>query len=89
VHIYIINIALSYKCILCIKVTYTNYLASSLNTFIGKTSVLGFGILFTYLFINKKLYYNSSRAPRNRPLHLHVVEPKNLAATIGVSSGLC
>jgi len=55
----IINITLSYKHTLCIKVAYTNYFVSSLNTFINKTLVPNSGILFTYLFINKKLYYNS------------------------------
>jgi len=56
----IINIALSYKHILYTKVAYTNCFINNLNTFINKTLVPSFGILFTYLFINKKLYYNSS-----------------------------
>jgi len=55
----VINIALSYKYILCIKVAHTNYFASSLNTFINKTPVPNFSTLFTHLFINKKLYYSS------------------------------
>jgi len=54
----IINIALSYKYTLYIEVVYTNYFTSNLNTFIDKTSVPSFGILFTYLFINKKPYYS-------------------------------
>jgi len=54
-----INITLSYKYTLYIKVAYTNYFASSLNTFANKTLVSSSGTLFTYLFINKKLYYNS------------------------------
>jgi len=60
VHTYIISIALSYKRILYTEVARTNYLASSLSIYIGKTPVPGFGILFTYLSINGKLYYNSS-----------------------------
>jgi len=57
---YIINIALNYKRILYIEVTYINCLAGSLNTYIDKTIVPSFGILFSYPFIDKKLYYNSS-----------------------------
>jgi len=56
----IIYITLSYKYTPYIGVTYTNYLASSLNIFIGKTLVPSSSILFTYLSINRKLYYNSS-----------------------------
>ena len=56
---YIIYIALNYKRTLYIEVAYTNYLASSLNTFIGKTLVSSSGALFTHPSINKKLYYNS------------------------------
>jgi len=59
VHINIINITLNYKCILYIEVIYTNYFTSNLNIYVGKTPVLDFGALFTYLFINKRLYYNS------------------------------
>ena len=59
-YIYAIYIALNYKRTPYIEVARTSYLASSLNTFIGKTSVPNSNILFTYLFINKKLYYNSS-----------------------------
>ena len=55
----VINIALSYKYTLYIEVAYINCLASSLNIFINKTPVPSFGVLFAYLFINKKLYYNS------------------------------
>jgi len=54
----IINIILNYKHTLYTEVVYTNYLASSLNTYTGKTLVLDFGALFAYLFINKKPYYN-------------------------------
>jgi hypothetical protein len=55
-----INAALSYKRTLYIEVAYTNYLTSSLNIFIDKTLVPSSGVLFTYLFIDRKLYYNNS-----------------------------
>jgi len=42
-----------------IEVAYTNCLTSSLNISVSKTLVPSSGILFTRLFINKKLYYNS------------------------------
>jgi len=38
---------------------------------------------------NIKFIYNWYRAQRNRPLHLHAVEPKNLAITINVPLGSC
>jgi len=60
VRINVINIALSYKYTPYIEVVYINYFTSSLNIFIDKTPVPSFSILFIYLFINKKLYYNSS-----------------------------
>jgi len=41
------------------KVAYTNCLVGSLNIYINKTPVPSFGALFTYPFINKKLYYNN------------------------------
>ena len=56
----IINTTLSYKRTPRIEVAYTNYLTSSLNTFIDKTLVPSFSALFTYLSIDRKLYYNSS-----------------------------
>jgi hypothetical protein len=56
----IIYITLSYKRTLHTGVAYTNYLASSLNTFIGKTLVPSSGVPFTYPSIGGKLYYNSS-----------------------------
>ena len=59
-HTNIIYIALSYKRIPRTEVAYTNYLTSSLNTFIGKTLVPSSGVLFTYLSIDRKPYYNSS-----------------------------
>jgi len=43
-----------------IEVTYTNYLTSSLNIFIDKTLVPSSCALFTYLSIDRKLYYNNS-----------------------------
>ena len=52
-------ITLNCKRTLYTEVAYTNYLANSLDTFIGKTPVLSSGVLFTYPFIDKKLYYNS------------------------------
>jgi hypothetical protein len=59
VHTDVINTTLSYKRTLYTEVAYTNYLASSLNTFADKTPVPSSGVLFTYLFVNRKLYYNS------------------------------
>jgi len=56
----IINVALNYKYTLYTEVAYINYFASSLNTFINKTPVPSSSALFTYPFINKKPYYNSS-----------------------------
>ena len=55
----IIYITLSYKYTLYIEITHTNYLASSLDILIGKTLVFSFGVLFIYLSIDEKLYYNS------------------------------
>jgi len=60
VHTNTINAALSYKRTLYIEVAYTNCLTSSLNIFTDKTLVPSSGVLFTRLFINRKLYYNSS-----------------------------
>ena len=42
------------------EVAYTNCLAGSLNIYIGKTLVLNFGALSSYLSADKKPYYNSS-----------------------------
>ena len=58
-HIYTISVALSYKHILYIEVAYTNYLASSLNIYTGRTLVPNFSTPFAYLFINRKPYYSS------------------------------
>ena len=59
-HTNITNAASSYKRTPHIEVAYTNYLANSLNIFTDKTLVLSFSALFTYLSIDRKLYYNSS-----------------------------
>ena len=56
----IINATLSYKRTLYTEVARTNYLASSLNTFVDKTPVPSFSALFTHLSIDRKLYYNNS-----------------------------
>ena len=56
----IIYITLSYKRTPRIEVAYTNYLTSSLNISIGKTLISSSSVLFTYLSIGRKLYYNSS-----------------------------
>ena len=54
------NTASSYKRTPYTEVAYTNYLAGSLNTFADKTPVPGFGALFAYPSIDRKLYYNGS-----------------------------
>ena len=54
------HVALSYRRILYIEVAHTNYLASSLNIYIGKTLVFNFSTLSSHPSVNKKLYYNSS-----------------------------
>jgi len=59
VYTYAIRVTLNYKRTPHIEVAYTSCLASNLNTFISKTPVPNSGILFTYPFINKKLYYNN------------------------------
>ena len=56
----IIYITLSYKRTPRTEVAYTNCLISSLNISIGKTLVPSSSVLFTYLSIGRKLYYNSS-----------------------------
>ena len=55
-----IYVALSYKHTLYIEVTHTNYLAGSLNIYIGKTPVLNSSAPSSYLSADKKPYYNSS-----------------------------
>ena len=59
-YINIIYIALNYRRILCIEIVYTNYLAGSLNIYIGKTLVPNSSTLSGYLSTDKKLYYNNS-----------------------------
>jgi len=59
VHTGAINATLSYKRTPRIEVAYTNYLASSLNTFVGKTPVPSSGVLFARPSIDRKPYYNS------------------------------
>ena len=54
------RITLNYKRIPYTEVAYTNCLTSSLDIFVDKTLVPSSSILFTRLFINRKLYYNSS-----------------------------
>ena len=54
------HITLSYKHILYIEVVYTNYFASSLNIYIGKTPVFNFSALSSHPSMDKKLYYSSS-----------------------------
>jgi hypothetical protein len=60
VHTNIIYITLSYKRTPRTEVAYTNYLTSSLNISIGKTTVPSSSVPFTHLSISRKLYYNSS-----------------------------
>jgi hypothetical protein len=55
-----IYITLSYKRTPYMGEAHTNYLAGSLNTFIGRTPVPNSSVLFTYPSIGRKLYYNSS-----------------------------
>ena len=63
------HVALNCKRTPYIEVARTSYLTGSLNTFIGKTPVPSSNILFTYLFVNRKLYYNSSLSlNKNRDL---------------------
>jgi hypothetical protein len=59
VHTNIISTTLSYKRTPRIEVARTNCLTSSLNIFVDKTLVPSFSALFTYLSIDRKLYYNS------------------------------
>jgi hypothetical protein len=52
-------IALSCKRTPRMEVAHTNCLVSSLNTSIGKTPVPSSGVLFAYLSMGGKPYYNS------------------------------
>jgi len=51
---------LSYKRTPRTEVARTNYLASSLNTFVDTTPVPSSSVLFAYLSADRKPYYNSS-----------------------------
>ena len=54
------HIALSYRRTLYIKVAHTNYLASSLNIYAGKTPVPNSNTPSSHLSADGKLYYNNS-----------------------------
>ena len=54
------HVALSYKCIPRTEVTCTNCFASSLNIYVGKTSVPNFGAPSGHPSVDGKPYYNSS-----------------------------
>jgi len=54
------HIALNCKRTPRMEVARTSCLAGSLNIFIGKTPVPSSDVLFTYPFVDRKLYYNSS-----------------------------
>ena len=58
VYTYAISAALSYKHIPRIEVAYTNYLASSLDIYAGRTLVPDFGAPFVYLFTDRRPYYS-------------------------------
>ena len=60
VYTYTMYIALNCKRAPYTEVARTNCFAGSLDIFIDKTLVPSSSILFTRLFINRKLYYNSS-----------------------------
>jgi len=53
------HITLNYKRTPRMEVACISCLASSLNIFIGKTPVPSSDVLFAYLFVGRKLYYNS------------------------------
>ena len=59
-HTDIIYITLSCKRTPRIEVAYTNCLTSSLNTSVDKTLVPSSSVLFAYLSIGRKPYYNNS-----------------------------
>ena len=50
---------MSYRHTLYIEVAHTNYLTSSLNTYISKTLVPNSSTPFSHLSTDKKPYYNS------------------------------
>ena len=55
----ITHVVLSYRRTLCIKVAYTNYLAGSLNIYVGKTLVPDSNTPSSHLSVDEKPYYNS------------------------------
>ena len=60
VYTYIISITLSYKHIPRTEVAYTNYLASSLDTYAGRTLVPDFSAPFAYSYADRRPYYSGS-----------------------------
>jgi hypothetical protein len=60
VYTYTTYITLNYRRILYKVIAYTNCLVNSLNIYTGKTLVLNSSTLFSHLFVDKRLYYNSS-----------------------------
>ena len=56
----ITHIILNYRRTPHTEVAYTNYLAGSLNIYIGKTPVPNSNTLFSHPSTDKKPYYNSS-----------------------------
>ena len=56
----IIYITLSYKYTPYIEVAYTNYLAGSLNIYVGKTPVPNSNTPSSYLSADGKPYYNNN-----------------------------
>ena len=54
------HIVLNYRRTPRTEVTYTNYLAGSLNIYIDKTPVPNSSTLSSYLSADRKLYYNSN-----------------------------
>ena len=63
------RVTLNCNLTLRIEVASTSYLTSSLNIFIGKTLIPSSSVPFTYPFINRNLYYNSSLS-LNRSINL-------------------
>jgi hypothetical protein len=57
-HSNVMNVAWNCKHTLCTEVAHSNCLTGSLNIYVNKTPVPDFGILFIYLSIGGKLYYN-------------------------------
>ena len=66
---YTTSIALSYKHIPHKEIARTNYLASSLDIYTGRTLVPNFSTPFTYLFTNRRPYYSGGLSS-NRSIDL-------------------